>query len=811
MQRDEPLVPTMENQTTLGEIGSLSPVTVAPESTMAQAAKLMGEKRISCLVVTENNRPVGILTERDLVRNMSRDTVSASSEVSTFMGQPPIVAPQNMLYLEGYHLCAEHGIRHLILVNREGMLAGVVTETDFMDHLGLDAYVELKPVSGVMTRRPLTVSEDQPISDAWALMSAHDISCVVVERDERPVGILSERDMVHLSQSPANDSSGLIGEMMSGPVITVTAGESLHEAASLMRQRHIRRLVVVDEDGLLAGIITAHDVVKGLDTHYTTFLRQMLKRQSSELERTRKRLNESLVLENILHASFNMGILAADMEQRVRYINPAAERLFGTGPGSAIGLSLESLYQTADFDKAPLVAGTHLAHEGKDYEFELTTLFESDVRMLQCRIAPITDKGGNIQGYVHTLSDITASRKAQEDHERLQFELMQARKMEAIGQLTGGIAHDFNNILASVLGYNRLALDCHDTNDLAKIPNYLTEVHSAGKRAQDLVRQLLTFSRSSPQRPKKIELGSLIKDVARMLRSTLPSTLSLRLSLDENTPSVRLDPVQVQQLLMNLILNARDAIDGHGSIFVGLRLVCDTEPTTDHNLLTEAGDWVEISVQDTGEGMPAGVRERIFEPFFTTKEVGRGSGMGLAVVHGIVTRNGGHILVESEPNRGTCFLVRFRPSEAPLDSVEQPEAPLTGKLEGSQTGVRILVADDDTSVAGFLGELLERAGHLPTVVTNGQEALDVFRNSKNAFDLVIADQVMPKLTGLELASQLHEIQPSLPVILATGFSEEFADGNLEKSGPMDILTKPIEPEDLLKTIAGYLGKPKGQA
>lgn len=801
----------MDNKSTLGEIGSFTPVTVAPDTTMAQATKLMDEKRISCLVVTEKDRPVGILTERDLVRNISRDRISANTNVSNFMGQPPIVAPQNMLYLEGYHLCAEHGIRHLILVDNKGILTGVVTETDFMDHLGLDAYVELKPVSGVMTRRPLTVNEDQPISDAWDLMSAHDISCVVVEREGRPVGILSERDMVHLSQSRDNDSGGLIGEMMSGPVITITAGESLHEAASVMREQHIRRLVVVDDDGMLAGIVTAHDVVKGLDTRYTTFLRQMLKRQSNELERTRKRLNESLVLENILHASFNMGILAADLEQRVRYFNPAAERVFGVEAVSAVGQSLKSLYLDADFDQQELEAGTSNADQGKAHEFELECPGDSGDRILHFRIAPITDKEGTIQGYVHTVSDITADRKTQSERERLQFELMQARKMEAIGQLTGGIAHDFNNILASVLGYNRLALDCHDTNDVDRIPDYLTEVHSAGKRAQDLVRQLLAFSRSSPQRPKKIQLEGLIRDVAKMLRSTLPSTLSLRLSLDKNAPAVRLDPVQVQQLLMNLILNARDAIDGHGSIFVELRLIHENESSNDSDPTPESHSWVEVSVRDTGEGIPAEVRERIFEPFFTTKEVGRGSGMGLAVVHGIVTQNGGRILVESEPDQGTCFRVQFRPSETPLDSVEQPEPAPIGKLEASHTGVRILVADDDTSVAGFLGELLERAGHLPTVVTNGQEALDVFRNSSNAFDLVIADQVMPKMTGLELASKLHELQPALPVILATGFSEEFSEGHLDKTGPMNILTKPIEPEDLLKTITGYVRLQNEQA
>jgi len=793
-----------EQSPTLEEIGSARTISVDPATPMSQAVKLMDENRISCLVITENRLPLGILTERDLVRLIAREPALGGAPVCTFMSKPPIVAAKGMPYLEGYHLCAEHGVRHLILVDDTGLLAGIVTETDFMDHLGLDAYVELKPVSSVMTRRPLTVAEVSPLGDAWALMSQNEISCVIVEREGKPVGILSERDLVHLSQSQAPYEERPVGEVMSAPVITVRPDETLHQAANIMRTRRIRRLAVVDEGGVLEGVVTGHDVVKGLESRYTTFLRQVIARQGKELTRTKERLNESLVLENILRASFNMAILATDMERRVRYFNPAAQSIFGVSRQHAAGRSLDSLYRSARFDPEHLEKGTAMAGRGGDYEFEIEPSAKQP-RVLQCRIAPIKDREDQIQGYVHTLTDITSARRAEEEQRRLQVELLQARKMEAIGQLTGGIAHDFNNILGSVLGYSRLAADCLGTPDAHKVPGYLTEVYKAGKRAQDLVRQLLTFSRSSPQHPKHLDLVVLIKEVTKMLRATLPTTMTLRLELDRGVPAVHLDPIQVQQLLMNLVLNARDAIEGHGVISVGLRYLRNLDGLVSslaHRPIV--GDWVEMSVTDTGAGMSSDILERIFEPFFTTKEIGRGSGMGLAVVHGIVTQNEGEILVDSTPGRGARFRVLFRPSASGSSASALPHPILGQSPRVGINGVRILIADDDASIAGFMADLLDRAGYAVTVATNGQEALELFQQTPEAFDLVIADQVMPKLTGLELASRLHGHNPGLPVVLATGFGDLLSQEKLPKTGPKAILTKPVEPEDLLEAIEGLL-------
>ena len=791
-----------EQAPTLGEIGSKTIISIAPDTSLKRAIELMSSNKISCLVVAVEQRPVGIITERDLVRLIAGNDDSAEIPIKSLMSQPVLVAHLDTPYLEGYQRCAERGVRHLILVDDAGLLAGIVTETDFMDHLGLDAYVEIKPVSSVMTRRPLTIREQQSVGDALMLMYSNGISCVVAERDGRPTGILSERDMVRLSQGSKGVASHRICDVMSSPVVTVMAHEPLHEAARIMRERRIRRLAVVDGAGMLVGIVTGHDLVKGLESHYTAFLRQVIERQGKELSRTRKRLNESLVLENILRASFDMAILAMDLECRVRYFNPAAEAIFDIAAADVVGHELTELYANARLEQQHLEHGIREARQGGSHEFDLECETDTGPRYLHCRIAPIMDPDNRIQGFVHTLSDVTAAHHAQAEHDRLSAELLQARKMEAIGQLTGGIAHDFNNILASVLGYTRLALDSHtDGEDEARCPGYLSEVYKGGKRAQELVRQLLAFSRSSPQNPQHINLGPLVQEVIKMLRSMLPSTLSLKLDLDRGTPAVFLDPVQVQQLLMNLVLNARDSITDHGRITITLRYLRDLDQVSGISHRAVAGDWVELSVADTGSGMAPEVLERAFDPFFTTKEIGRGSGMGLSVVHGIVTRNGGEILVDSEVGEGTRFRLLFPPSMEAGEAVELK--PVRKVLTRDPQGARhrILVADDEASVAGFIGELLERAGFLTTVVTNGREALDLFRRAPDAFELVIADQIMPKLTGIEVASQIHKIRPDVPVILATGFDEHLVNADsIASAGPVVVLSKPLEPEDLLETI-----------
>lgn len=386
--------------------------------------------------------------------------------------------------------------------------------------------------------------------------------------------------------------------------------------------------------------------------------------------------------------------------------------------------------------------------------------------------------------------------RIQHEREQLQRQLRQAQKMEAVGQLTGGIAHDFNNILASVLGYADLALYEKSVQRDERVKMYMEEVIKAGKRARDLVAKLLAFGRGGNEPVCSISAAELLKEILQMLRPTLPATIKTDLLIDPELPFVMADVVQLQQVILNLCINARDAMAEGGVIGVTARpaiatAVCTSCHTPFH------GDFVEISVADTGSGIDADLLSRIFDPFFTTKEVGKGSGMGLSVVHGIVHSMGGHLLVESEPGKGSVFKLYLRRAEGrsgdQLDeSVRNPERI---ELQG-----RILVVDDDIAVARMMEHTLKQRGLEVEVVAEPMRAIELFELKADAFDLVITDYQMPGMTGVELAGQLLKMQPSLPVMLYTAYSDLMIENRARDAGVAKVLHKPVDIHELLRTL-----------
>lgn len=397
--------------------------------------------------------------------------------------------------------------------------------------------------------------------------------------------------------------------------------------------------------------------------------------------------------------------------------------------------------------------------------------------------------------------------RTREEHEHLQSQLLQARKMEAVGQLSGGIAHDFNNMLSSILGYAELALDRPDDLSREELDEYLGEVIRAGERARDLVGQMLSFSRTRKGAAERVELRPIVKEVVKMLRFTLPASIELEVVSSEEGLAVNIDPVQVQQVVMNLSINARDAMRNKGRLEIALRRVGIGGEGGRHECRScgeaiAAGDYIELAVSDTGAGIDAELLERVFDPFFTTKDVGKGTGMGLSVVHGIVHETGGHVLVESRAGEGTTFRLLLPPS-----TDEGGGEPVLDEREAAQGIVgsaRILVVDDEQSVAGFLQELLTTAGYQVEVASDGAEALAIFQRLGGEIDLVITDQTMPNLTGAELAARLLAERPDLPVILCTGYSEDVDEERAREIGIRGYLLKPVPSRTLLGRVAELL-------
>jgi two-component system, cell cycle sensor histidine kinase and response regulator CckA len=382
---------------------------------------------------------------------------------------------------------------------------------------------------------------------------------------------------------------------------------------------------------------------------------------------------------------------------------------------------------------------------------------------------------------------------------KLEEQLRQSQKMEAIGTLAGGIAHDFNNILTAILGNAEMGL--LRVPEGGDVRHHFAEITKATKRARDLVRQILTFSRQEPQQPRPLQISVIIKEVLRLLRATLPSTIEIRSNIMANAGIILADPIQIHQLLMNLCTNAAHAMhktDGVLEVNLGNLVMEDRRDFQGFSM--EPGRYVELTVRDTGCGMDQAVVARIFDPFFTTKPVGEGSGMGLAMVHGIVRSLEGGVKVETELGKGSTFHV-FLPMVA--HDVWQEVAPVEPLVQDGKHG-RILLVDDEDILLSIGKQMLEHLGYRVTSKNNSIDALECFRGQPEGFDLIITDQTMPKLTGSDLAVALLHIRPDIPIILYSGYADTIDEQRMKEVGVRELMQKPFVFSELAETARKVL-------
>jgi PAS domain S-box-containing protein len=409
------------------------------------------------------------------------------------------------------------------------------------------------------------------------------------------------------------------------------------------------------------------------------------------------------------------------------------------------------------------------------------------------RTAPEIDVNGRVSSVLVIATDVTRQREEEETRLKLEEQLRESQRLEAVGTLSGGIAHDFNNLLAIIIGNTELALDAVPEDSPGS--HELKRVFTAALRGRDLVKQILAFSRKSAQHAQPFSLMPLIKETAKLLRSTISTTIEIRLDLEAEHDTVIADPTQMQQVLLNLTTNAAQAMAEGGVMTVALReITLDTQnllPDPDLN----TGDYLVLSVADTGEGMDDSVRQRIFEPFFTTKRQGKGSGLGLSVVYGIVKSQGGAITVSSTKGKGSTFRV-FVPKaqeRAPGDAVAKPAFLPTGR--GS-----ILVVDDEELIASMVEQSLSRLGYEMYAETDPEAALNLFRRDPARFDLVITDQAMPRMTGLTLAKRLLQVRRDIPILLCTGYSATVDEKSAKDAGIKGFLMKPLTRDQLAVVV-----------
>jgi signal transduction histidine kinase/ActR/RegA family two-component response regulator len=391
-------------------------------------------------------------------------------------------------------------------------------------------------------------------------------------------------------------------------------------------------------------------------------------------------------------------------------------------------------------------------------------------------------------------------KRGEEEKHNLEERLRHSQKMEAIGLLAGGIAHDFNNILGAVIGYTELAVmdipaDSHTRYNLV-------QVLSAAERAKDTIKQILTFSRKSKEEKTLIYLSDVVKEALNLLRSTLPATIEIRPELDSTLIPLIANPTQINQVIFNLCTNAAYAMREKGGILTVALKEIKNDADSPRLKRMAPGRYQVLSVGDTGPGMPPEIRDRIFEPYFTTKGKGEGTGMGLAIVHGIVKNHGGDIELVSEPGTGTTFHVYL-----PVTGEKPAAVPDKEQNQSVQGGTeRILFVDDEYLLVDVGEKMLTKLGYRVVTKTDGIEALEMFRADPDRFDLVITDQAMPHMTGIRLTGELKALRPDIPVILCTGFSEEIDEENYKARGISGFIMKPLALEKIAGEIRRVLEK-----
>jgi two-component system, cell cycle sensor histidine kinase and response regulator CckA len=520
-------------------------------------------------------------------------------------------------------------------------------------------------------------------------------------------------------------------------------------------------------------------------------------RLEKEVEERHKTAKELYEAKEEWERTFNaIGDLVTiqDVDMNIIKVNKAMCEEFNLPPEELIGKRCYDLFHDL---KEPCEGCLDVLCD-KTSRSDLLEIFHPKLnKTLMVSRASIYDEDDEFIGAVHIARDITKQKQ-------LEDQLLRSQKMEAVGTLAGGIAHDFNNILAAILGFSDLALLV--VNDEAKLKEYLFSIKKSGKRARDLVAQILAFSRQTHVEKEIINVAPLVKESLKLLQSVLPSTIEIKQNIESSAGTIMADPTQIHQIVMNLCTNASHAMEADGGILnVELyREEVHHRRMVDHQKL-EQGWYVKLMVSDTGHGIDEAVQDRIFEPFFTTKEKTEGTGMGLAVVHGIIEEYGGAIGMQSTLGKGTCFELFFPLVEG--DSVQKESGIVPDLKKGDG---HILFVDDEDDLVEMGEKILTFLGYTVTSYTSSTDALEFFRAQAGSIDLVITDQTMPGMTGVEFAKRLLEIRKGIPIILCTGYSTVVSEETAKEAGVREFLLKPLSIHQLSDTVYKVLQKKSHQ-
>jgi PAS domain S-box-containing protein len=526
----------------------------------------------------------------------------------------------------------------------------------------------------------------------------------------------------------------------------------------------------------------------------------LLKNEVQSRKHTEEILRQSEKKYRSLYCSIRDAILVTDLDRTILDCNQAFVDLFGYSLAEIAGENTFIIYENKEeFEQVGIIL--------KNYDDGATNLHTIHYKKKDGRVFPgdvnlffLKNDEGVVTGFINLIRDITEKERAEKTQKKLESQLYQAQKIESVGRLAGGIAHDYNNMLSVIVGYSELALERLDPAD--KLYGDLLEIRKAAVRSTDITRQLLAFARKQTIAPVALDLNKVVEGMLTMLRRLIGEDVQLAWLPEAGLWSVKLDPSQVDQILANLCLNARDAIEGVGRISIETKkTVFDKDYCDDHPGFIP-GEYVLLSVSDDGCGMDRETIAMIFEPFFTTKEVGRGTGLGLATVYGIVKQNNGFINVYSEPGRGSTFKIYLaRHTDPTLDTAMEIPADIPGGR-----GEVILIVEDEISILKLTERILQNLGFKTLIAESPNKALNLVKDRTVDIDLLMTDVVMPEMNGKELSDQIRKIYPGLRTLFMSGYTADVIAhrGVLDKD--VNFIQKPFSTKDLATKIHGILAE-----
>ena len=599
----------------------------------------------------------------------------------------------------------------------------------------------------------------------------------------------------HIVEAPLGYKPGLeeglkFYDTESIPVIKNALTRALEDGSPFVIQA---KVITTTGKRLWAEVRGLQQVVEGEKTSVVGTFQDITERKQVEehLRETEKKYRE-------LAESLPQVIFEVDLDGTLKYVNQTVYQLFGYTPEEiARGFNVLEAFIPEDRERVALDIMLNIQGQGLGRR-EYTAVRKDGTRFPASVHANRILSGQTATGVRGILIDLTKTKRAEEEKKKLEIQLQQAQKMEAIGALAGGIAHDFNNILSAIIGYTELA---RLNGNASTIENELNQVLIAANRAKDLVKQILAFSRQTDEERMPVSVGMVVKEAIKFLRATIPTTIEIKSRIDKNSGAVLANSVELHQIIMNLCTNAVHAIGDRGGVLEVEVRNAEIEHAQINNFVElEMGSYVLVSVKDTGYGMTPDVIKRIFDPYFTTKEKGVGTGLGLAVVHGIVKKSGGAIQVESEPGKWTVFYIYLPRINMTLPIKAAQPKPIEGGPE------RILFVDDEKMLVDIGEQALRRLGYHVVSRTSSIEALELFKAKPDYFDLVITDQTMPGMTGDALARELLRIRPNLPVIICTGYSQTIDHERAKKIGIKALVEKPMLMDEIAAAVRKVLNK-----